>query len=127
MGKRRFASVDTVRLDLSDGDWIDVKDELSYGERQVLMAAGVKRTGITDDTRSIEVDWSVLNIADMVLWLVDWSFTDDAGRPVAVSEASIRALSMETAAEINAALDAHKARAEKNAETNDGSPDVTPE
>jgi hypothetical protein len=126
MGKRRFASVETVRLDLSDGDWIEVKQELSYGERQKLMAAGFKRTGITDDTRSVEVDWSVLNIADMTLWLIDWSFLDDAGKPVTVNEASIRALSMETAVEINAALDAHKASAAKNAPTTDGSPDSTP-
>lgn len=125
MGKNRFASTETVRLDLSEGDWIEVKDELSYGERQVLMSVGVKRTGITEETRAVEIDWSVINVADMAMWIVDWSFTDDAGARVPVSEDSIRALSLEAATEVNEALKAHKARAEKNGMTTDGSPEQT--
>jgi small-conductance mechanosensitive channel len=126
MGKHRFASTETARLELTEGDWIEVKDELSYGERQVLMSVGVKRTGVTEETRAVEIDWSVINVADMAMWVVDWSFTDDVGVRVPVSEDSIRALSLEAANEVNEALKAHKARAEKNVTTTDGSPEQTP-
>lgn len=125
MGKNRFASVETVRLDLSEGDWIEVKDELSYGERQTLMAVGVRRTGLTEGAREVEIDWSVINVADMAMWITDWSFTDEAGARVPVSEDSIRALSLDAANEVNEALKAHKARAEGNVTTADGSPEQT--
>lgn len=112
MGKRRFASAGTTRLELSEGDWVEVKDELSYGERQRLLAAGVRMNGL--DTAEVTVDWTAINVLDMELWLVDWSFTDEQGKPVPVSADAIRALTEEAAAEIDAALTAHKQRAEKN-------------
>ena len=116
MGKRRFASADTTRLALTEGDWIEAKNELSYGERQSLMATAYKmRRGA--DRPDEEIDWAGTNLKDLELWLVDWSFKDEDGKPVAVSADSIKALSIETALEIEAALKEHKARAEGNSPT----------
>jgi hypothetical protein len=42
-----------------------------------------------------------------VLWLLDWSLRDADGEHVVVSREAVEALHPDTAAEINAALDAH--------------------
>lgn len=121
MGKNRFASADTVRLELTEGDWIEVKSEISYGERQTLIAAGVQASAGADGKSSVVMDFAAINVRDMATWIVDWSFCDAKGKPVAVSVAAIEALNEETAAEVDAALKAHKLRAEKNAPTTAGS------
>jgi len=106
--------MDTTRLDLTEGDWIEVKHELSYGERQMLMATAYKMRG---DKEPVEIDWSSLNLKDLELWIVDWSFKDDDGKSVEVNGDSIRALAIDTAMEIETALKEHKARAEGNSPT----------
>jgi hypothetical protein len=117
VGKQRFVSAETVRLELTDGDWIEVKRELSYGEQQELFLRDVQMTGLAGGERNVSVDLQLINIRDMAMWIVDWSFEDAKGKRVPVSIDSIKALATDAAEEVDEALTAYKLSLEKNAVT----------
>jgi hypothetical protein len=107
----RFASGAAVKLPLSDGDWVLVRAELSYGQQRRLAMAGVTGmppalAGAAGEGR-LSVDWAAFEIERLVTWVMDWSFRDGDGDRVVVSREAIESLHPETAQEIAAALDAH--------------------
>lgn len=99
MGKNRFAPLDTVKLELSEGDWIEVKRALSYGDYLDLQDASTKR----DDNDNVHLQMGEFWINRLLTWAVDWSLEDERGK-VELSHDAIRALSTEAAAEINKVL-----------------------
>ena len=104
----RFASGAAVKLPLSDGDWVLVRQELSYGQQRRLAAAGL--TGVDQsmaEGERLRVDLAAYALERLATWLMDWSFKDEDGDRVTVSRETIEALHPDTAAEIDAALDAH--------------------
>jgi hypothetical protein len=107
----RFASGAQVRLELSDGDWVSVRQELSYGQQRRLATVGL--TGVpavlaeTGQAPQLSVDWARFEVERLAVWLLDWSLVDADGEPVVVSREAIEALEPGTAAELNAALDRH--------------------
>jgi len=106
--RARFASGAAVKLPLSDGDWVLVREELSYGQQRRLAAAGL--TGIDQAAAAgerLKVDLAAYDLERLALWVLDWSLRDADGDPVVVSREAIENLAQETAAELNAALDAH--------------------
>jgi hypothetical protein len=109
----RFASGAAVRLELSDGDWVLVHAELTYGQQRRLASAGL--SGVPDALaaqgagQQLTVDWAAYHVERLVTWVMDWSFVDADGQPVSVSREAIESLHPDTAAEIDAALDAHVA------------------
>lgn len=108
MARSRFVTPTTVRLDISEGDWIEIKERLDFGEAQALAQAGLRQEGsMLGGTPDMRLDLAAYKIERLVAYLVDWSFRDADGRAVDVTRASIRALDPATAAEIDAAIDAH--------------------
>jgi len=109
--RHRFASGGQVRLPLSEGDWVSVREELSHGQQRRLATVGL--TGVpavlaeTGQAPQLSVDWAAFEVERLAVWLLDWSLVDDDGEPVVVSKEAIEALEPETAAELNAALDRH--------------------
>jgi hypothetical protein len=107
----RFASGAAVKLPLSDGDWVLVHAELTYGQQRRLASAGL--TGVPDALAAqgagpqLSVDWAAYHVERLCTWLMDWSFVDADGQHVDVSREAIEALHPDTAAEIDQALDAH--------------------
>lgn len=107
----RFASGAAVRLDVSDGDWVLVRAELTYGQQRRLASAGL--SGVPEalaeqgQGASLSLNLAAYDLERLVVWLLDWSFTDVDGDRVPVSREAIEQLHPDTAAEINAALDAH--------------------
>lgn len=107
----RFADGGQVRLPLSDGDWIAVRRELTYGQQRRLAAAGL--TGLPDALAAqgqgarLSIDLATFDLERLCTWVLDWSLRDADGAAVVVSREAIEALHPDTAAEINAALDAH--------------------
>jgi len=100
----RFVQPKIVRLPLTEGQWIDVKRELSYGEQTDMFASMRKQFG----AGTIPVlDTTLIGRARMAAYLLAWSFVDAEGTPVPVSPAAINNLDGETAREIAAALEAH--------------------
>lgn len=101
-----FVTAETVRLALSEDDWIDVKKGLAYGERahvRSLLYGRVSETGVGDPG----IDLEAASIEFLVAWIVDWSFTDANGKPVAVTRDAVRALDPDLADEAQAAIAEH--------------------
>ena len=103
--RARFVAPTATSIALSDGDWIRVKSELTYGEAQRVNDAVMKRTG--DDGDPFTIDLAVYQIERILSWVLEWSFTDEAGKRVPVSRATIEALDTATGAEITIALNEH--------------------
>jgi hypothetical protein len=68
MARCRFVQPDVVRLPLSDGDFIDVKRELSAGEQR-RMFAGMVLHGVVPGEKTL-LDPERVGITKMVEYLV---------------------------------------------------------
>jgi hypothetical protein len=106
--RSRFADGSAVKLALSEGDWVLVRAELTFGQQRRLAAAGL--TGV-DATAAggdrLRVDLAAFDIEKLCTWVIDWSFTDGDGNHIVLTRERIEALTPETAKEIADALDAH--------------------
>ena len=105
MGKCRFVTPNTVRLELSDGDWIEVKSQLTYGEEKRLSSAGMRYKDQSGEGFSLDLER--YNIERLSAWITDWSFDDADGKRVGVSNGAIWALDPDAAREIELALTTH--------------------
>jgi len=113
MARNRFVLPETVRLELSDGDWIEVKKRLTYGEQQRL-AGGALRPKLTDGEIDISLDLETHSILRLSTWIVDWSFCNFQGKQIKVSKEAIASSDPDSIEEIEEALTAHiKALAEE--------------
>ena len=124
MARNRFVVPNTVRVELSDGDWVELKDRLTYGEQQRLASSALTRmTNSGGADAGIELDFENHSLMRMETWLVDWSFVGLNGKPVSITRAAIAALDPDTAAEIDAAITKHveEIEAAKNAVEKPGS------
>lgn len=109
MARSRFVAPTTARLGLTDGDWVEIKERLSFGETQALTAATLAQSGnlAGGEAPTLQLDLAGYKVERLCAYLIDWSFRDADGRAVDVSRAAIMALDPATADEIDAALDAH--------------------
>lgn len=113
--KRRFVVPDTKRINLSDGDWIEVKKSLNFSEQNRLNGSALTSVKGGQGDASFGIDWEHYQIIRIETWVLDWSFTEgDEENPkkVAVSRDSIANLDPDTAQEVIAALDAYVAEVE---------------
>ena len=106
MSRNRFVLPETVRLELSDGDWIEAKKRLTYGEQQRL-AGGALRPKLIDGEIDISLDLETHSILRLSTWIIDWSFCDGKGKQVEVSGDAIASLDPDTVDEIEAVLTTH--------------------
>ncbi len=112
MSKNRFVSLDTTRIDLSDGDWIELKNEISYGERQRLNNSALDKIGASDASQGqvpseLGINFARFNLLRMYIWIADWSFCDAKGKHADLTLDTISHLSEGAAAEIETALTKH--------------------
>lgn len=109
--RSRFADGGQRRLELSDGDWVAVHAELTYGQQRRLAAAGLSGvpTALAEQGQgeALSIDLAAYDIERLCAWVMDWSFRDGDGDRVVVSREAIESLHPDTAAEIQRALDAH--------------------
>src|SRR4051812_47252677 len=96
MGRNRFIRPQVVRLELSEGDWIDVKRELTSGEQRHIFSQIVKEH--RGGERPL-LDTQKVGATRVIEYLVGWSFCDDNG-PVPLSESALDNLDGETFKEI---------------------------
>ena len=71
------------RIQISRGDWIDVKKHLTAGERRREMARMIKPGGF-GETPSI--DPVAVGHSKMVAYLLDWSLTDADDKPLVIRD-----------------------------------------
>lgn len=106
----RFVQPEIVRLELSEGDWLDVRRELSTGEARRAMARTIK--SMRADGR-IEPDLEMLGRAEIAAFIVDWSFVDANDKRVPFTDAALDNLTQDAYAEIETAVRAHMAAVEE--------------
>lgn len=75
-----FVAPETVRLDLPEGEWIEVKKQLSKGERDKVNAMLIKE--VRGDGR-MTPDFEMMSKAEVIAYLVDWSLKDN-GQPIPI-------------------------------------------
>ncbi len=107
----RFADAKAVtRYDLSEGDWVELRNELSFQERRAVEAGALRgKVDQANHQLDIDVDWASYEVVRLTGWISDWSFTD-GGEKVPVSREAIGRLSTDTAKELIEVLDLHIGR-----------------
>lgn len=120
----RFVRPDQVKLDLSGGDWLLVKRQLTTGESRRVFAGMVQEWSPGE---APTLDSAQVGLTRVVEYLIDWSFTGLDGLPVVIRDKSraavasiLEALDLDSYNEIVHAIDAHEAAQEaaRSAEKN---------
>lgn len=120
MARKWFVEPETVRYDLGDGDWIEFKKDITYGEQQKLKKAALSLS--REDTEGVlDINWDMVDIVDLVMWTVDWSLCDGDGNPMPITTETVSALSRDGAQRLQDELRKHKEAQEKNAQLTTGS------
>ncbi len=70
MKRQWFVEPDTVRIDLGDGDWLELKKQLTVGESTKATAQLVKE--IRQDGR-VTPDFEMMGKAEAVAYITEWS------------------------------------------------------
>ncbi len=137
MARNRFVQPETVRLPLSEGDWILVKKRLTYGEEQRLAAAALGKVSRLDrGDAEVSLDMERFAVERLEIWIVDWSFwrhspeCEDSGhctpdcQPVRFCRDAIAHLDPDTVEEIDAALERHIQEMEDAKKARSGTPSL---
>jgi hypothetical protein len=109
-----FVNPQIDRIPLADGNWIDVKHELTAGEYRAMQGEMRRRFGpgempVLDPIR--------VGPARCQAYIVGWSLTDATGAPVPFSLGALDSLRVPRFLEIIRAIDTHEAAREEEAET----------
>lgn len=120
-----FVRPEIVRLPLSEGRWIDVKKRLTAGETRKMLTRLIK--GWNDDGVR-QIDPEFVGLTKLLAYVLGWSFTDDAGKPVAFNAKAIDDVDPDLYGEMIAAVDTHiqAQEQERAAEKNGQSGAVAP-
>jgi hypothetical protein len=132
MPRARGVKFEVVRLELSDGDWIDVRRVLTVGEDRDLVSLAVR--GYRPDGTA-DLDTKLLSFLAAATYITGWSLVGVDGLPIPwVVNASVtkrvevlRTLDSATMREIDEAIDAHRMReaTAKNAHSGDSGTGTT--
>lgn len=121
----RMRRAETDRLELSDGDFLIVKRDLTAGEYRAMMRESTGPIVVTGaSVPNMELDPTAAGFATVLAYLLDWSFTDADGRKVIIADQPpdvVRSVldNIDSASymEVQTAIQAHqKARADALAE-----------
>jgi len=125
----------TERLEISEGDYLLVKQDLTAGEYRDLMRASSRPMTLSagDSTPRMELDPVAAGLAMVMAYLLDWSFTDADGRklviadaPPAVVKAALDNINSDAYMEVQRAIQDHQsARAAALAEEKKTPPGVS--
>jgi hypothetical protein len=108
-----FVKPEVVRLPLVDGEWIEVKKELTKGERDKVNAMLIRE--VRADGR-MSPDLEMMSKAEVLAYLVDWSLVNN-GTPVRIDTdadklSAINQMPIEAFDLIAGVVSAHVARTE---------------
>src|SRR5687768_11027673 len=121
MGRRsRFARPDTIRVPLSEGDWLEVRKRLSARDQRQGFARLVKKATFDatsanghqqeEEQTQVEIDTSQVGFSTVLAYLVDWSLPEFPikGQSLDVVTDALDALDANNSNKIKAAVLAHK-------------------
>lgn len=113
MARNRFPAPAVERLPVSEGDWIEVKRELTVGEEKDTTLLAMREISQDDGQIKFRPDYQLMPFARAVIYLVGWSFHNAKG-PVKLEDdqkkrlAQLRALDSESWQEIDTAIAEHE-------------------
>lgn len=121
MGSVWCVEPEDVRVDLTwetpDGEqafWVRFKKQLNIGEDRAYKTAGLTSVsrpaarGIVDEaTSEVKVDWRATGVVRLMVWLTDWSLTDDKDRKLPLKREVVDTLHVDVFTLIENALTAH--------------------
>jgi len=85
MGKY-FIGAETVRLEFPDGNWVDVKEELSQADHDYVINEMGRAEAVGKQTK---FTMTLGKLALLEKYVVAWSFKDDKEKPVPVSRDTV--------------------------------------
>lgn len=119
---RRIRTPETVKIAISRGDWIVVKKHLTAGEQRKVYA------GMVGPDRQINP--TAAGLYRIAGYLLDWSFTDAADRPVVIRDqpesvllAALDAIDVDAYTELLETINAHDTAMAREREAEKKSPD----
>ena len=93
----RFAYDDEIdRIELGEGDWVDIKRRMSYGDQQKVVGRFIK-LGLVGKTPQAELDMQSAEILTLLLNIKAWNLKDKEGKDAPINEESISNLDPATA------------------------------
>lgn len=111
MSKAWFVVPSVARYDLDGGQWVEIKEELSYGEQKRMENGGLAgMSGLVEGDSSgsrIDLDMANYEMERLLIWIVDWSATDAKGKSVEITRSAIEALDPDIAEELTDIISAH--------------------
>lgn len=112
-----FVAPETERIDIAEGQWIEVKKALNVGEQRDLFRRVYPSA---EAGEKLKLDVTQVGVAKVLAYVVAWSLCDAQGKPAPISEATVNRLHPDRFAVIREAVDAHEERieAERSAEKN---------
>jgi hypothetical protein len=129
-----FRVPEEYRIELPGNQWLLVKKHLTAGESREIMAHMMKRAFAGQPA---EVEPKMVQVAQCVVYLIDWSLPDAAGRPVVIREqpvdvviAALNNMDEDAFEIVRIAIDAHakamKAEREHEKKASSGAPEPSP-
>lgn len=107
MARNRFVDpTASKRLELTEDDWLEVKNSINWGEALRLSAmyqAAVHEGGAV----ALAEGWDRYKIEEVMTWALDWSFVGADGEKVSLSREALAELDPESGDELLRALNAH--------------------
>jgi len=105
MARCRFVTPDSHRIQISDGEWIEIKKRLNVAEQRKIFGRLVKAM---DVGKPIELNPEQIGRTKVLEYLLAWSLTDATGKSVRVSDGAIDTLDTETFGEILQAIESYE-------------------
>ena len=84
----RVRRPDTDRLEISEGDYLIVKRDLTAGEFREMIRRSTRPMVVTaaGAAPAMELDPTAAGVAVVIAYLIDWSFADVDGRKLAIAD-----------------------------------------
>ena len=86
---RFFLGAETARIDFPDGEFVDVKEELTQADQDYVLNQMAHAEAVGNKA---QVSMSLGRLALLERAIVAWSFHDDAGQSVSVTKENISSL-----------------------------------
>lgn len=80
MPKLRGVTRAFVTLDLSDGDWIQIKADLTAGDERDITGKSIR--GYSDGGKRVDIDPEKLSFMTAATYITAWSLLDQDGRAI---------------------------------------------
>jgi hypothetical protein len=86
-----FVYDEVNRIEFDDGEWVDIKQQMNYGDQQRLAASYVKagRKLRADEDTDLELDLEAGNLTLLLINIKAWSFKDSNGKIAPINKETI--------------------------------------